>query len=465
MDEKKFIEDAFNSIPKDSQIFITKLTDISDLVKKNLKEKKWSISDLSKAIKKDEKKVYSWLNGISNITLKDITEIESVLNIDIIKIQNGGSLVDAYIKEYQKEQEKMKKNIYKKFIDTIEIDEWEVETDTGWSEIKAIGKTVEYDEWILKTEGGLEIICADTHIIFDEFKNEVFVKDLYEGQTIQTKNGLDQILSVEKSEKKSNMFDLQLNDENHRYYTNGILSHNSMWLYNIACNSANQGKNAVVITVEMGWRKVIKRLGAMRLKIDVDQYSELSKDSIFIKNKINALKNTGNGLFNTENPGKIYVKKFNTGSCTVSDIDNYLTKLQETKGIKVDVVVLDYINLMSADKANKDIATNLYQKGKHLAEGLRYIADKFDLALITATQVDKAVWGANDIKLADIPESKAVAETADSVWAIIRNTEMKKHNKYKLKILKLRDGDHKEEMISFDFHPQFLTIENDILDS
>ena len=41
---------------------------------------------------------------------------------------------------------------------------------------------------------------------------------------------------------------------------------------------------------------------------------------------------------------------------------------------------------------------------------------------------------------------------------------MKKHNKYRLKILKLRDGDHKEETILFDFHPQFLVIENDILE-
>jgi replicative DNA helicase len=238
----------------------------------------------------------------------------------------------------------------------------------------------------------------------------------------------------------------------------------SMWLYNIACNAANMGKNVAIITVEMSQRKVIKRIGAMRLKIDIDEYDEISKDSTFIKNRINLLKNQGNGLFNTENPGKIFVKKFNTGDCNITDIDNYLTKLEEHKCIDIDIVVVDYINLMSVDKLHKDIGSNLYQKGKHLAEGLRYLADKFNLALITATQVDRAVWGANDIKLQDIPESKAVAETADSVWGIIRNTEMKKHNKYRLKILKLRDGDHKEETILFDFHPKYLNIENDIME-
>lgn len=351
----------------------------------------------------------------------------------------------------------------RKFIDTIETDEWQVETDSGWSDIKAIGKTIEYDEWYLKTDN-CELTCADTHIVFDENMNEIFIKDLIVGNKIQTKNGLESVLNVHITGKKSNMFDLQLNDENHRFYTGDILSHNSMWLYNIACNAVNQGKNVAVITVEMSQRKVMKRLGAMRLKIDVDEYDEISKDSTFIKNKINHLKSQGNGLFNTENPGKMFVKKFNTGDCSVVDIDNYITKLEETRGIDLDLIVLDYINLMSVSKMNKDISNNLYLKGKHLAEGLRYIADKFNLALITATQVDRSVWGANDIKLQDVPESKAVAETADTFWAIIRNSEMKKHNKYRLKVLKLRDGDHKEETILFDFHPKFLTIGNDIMD-
>ena len=111
------------------------------------------------------------------------------------------------------------------------------------------------------------------------------------------------------------------------------------------------------------------------------------------------------------------------------------------------MVLVDYINIMSVEDSGNDIRNNLYMKGKHLAEGLRFIADKYNLVMITATQLDRAVWGASDVKLNDIPESKAVAETADTVWAIIRTPSMKKENKYKLKILKLRDGEHKEEQI------------------
>jgi len=37
--------------------------------------------------------------------------------------------------------------------------------------------------------------------------------------------------------------------------------------------------------------------------------------------------------------------------------------------------------------------TMLYLKGKHLAEGLRRLGDKYDICMITATQTDKSVWG------------------------------------------------------------------------
>lgn len=356
---------------------------------------------------------------------------------------------------------KIKMEFERKFIETIDIEDWQIETDTGWSDIKSIGKTIEYEEWILKTIK-CELICADTHIVFKPNFDEVFVKDLKIGDQILTKYGIEEIIDVHKTENKSNMYDLQLNDHNHRFYSNDILSHNSMWLNNIAANAANDGINVLFITLEMSWRKVMKRLGSMRLKINADEYEEKSKDAIFMKQRLNNLKSQVVGsLFNSQ-PGKIFVKKFNTSDCTVTDIDNYIKKFEEVKKLKVGMVVVDYINIMSIEKGF-DITNMLYLKGKHLAEGLRRIADKYDCAVITATQTDKAVWGASDIKLADIPESKAIADTSDSVWGIIRNPEMKRNNVYRLKILKLRDGEHHEEQIRFEFNTKFLTMENEVL--
>ncbi|MFW6009080.1 MAG: DnaB-like helicase C-terminal domain-containing protein [archaeon] len=313
--------------------------------------------------------------------------------------------------------------IERKFIETFDIDDWEVETDTGWSDIKRIGKTIKYEKWILKTKNH-RLECADTHIVFNEDLEEVYVKDLKPNDVILTKSGADIVVSVENTEKKEHMYDLELNDENHRFYSNDILSHNSMWLNNLAVNMVEQGKNILFITLEMPTHKCIKRMGSQRLKIPIDEYDEKSKDSVYMKNKINELKFSNGGVFEKE-IGKLFVKKFPTSSLTVTELDNFIHKFEEVKKIKLDGIIIDYINIMGIEKGH-DISNMLFLKGKHLAEGIRYVADKHNLVAITATQTDKSVWGASDIALKDIPESKAIAETSDVIFGILRNPDMKK---------------------------------------
>lgn len=347
----------------------------------------------------------------------------------------------------------------RKFIETHKVSDYQIKTDNGWVNIHSIGKTIPYDIWHLKTKS-FELKCADKHLVFDKDLETIYVDMLNIGDKIQTKNGLESITFIQKYDLQEHMYDLELDYEsNRRYYTDGILSHNSMWMQNIAVKAADQGANVAFITLEMSSQKCMKRMGSMRLKIPINDYDDKAKNSIFMKNKINKLKSSNGGMFNNK-PGKIFVKKYNTSDCTITDLDNYITKLENSKKLKINMVIVDYINIMAIEKG-LDFANMLFLKGKHLAEGLRYVADKHNLAVITATQTDKAVWGASDIDLRSIPESKAIAETADSVWAIIRNPEMKKNNLYRLKILKLRDGEHKAEQIRFDFNTNFLIMEND----
>ena len=57
---------------------------------------------------------------------------------------------------------------------------------------------------------------------------EVFVKDLKSGDVIMTQDGAEKVTSVEQMEASENMYDVELAENtDHRYYTNGILSHNT----------------------------------------------------------------------------------------------------------------------------------------------------------------------------------------------------------------------------------------------
>ena len=118
----------------------------------------------------------------------------------------------------------------KKFIDSKLLDKYEVLTDSGWVDIKAIHKTIEYNIFILKTEDFI-LECADKHIVFDKDYNEIYVEKLNKGDYIYTENGLQKVLEIIKTENKENMYDLELDEKsNKRYYTNGILSHNTTYV-------------------------------------------------------------------------------------------------------------------------------------------------------------------------------------------------------------------------------------------
>jgi len=238
----------------------------------------------------------------------------------------------------------------------------------------------------------------------------------------------------------------------------------SLWMQNFAIKSADSGYNVLYVTLEMSERKVLKRLGSMRLRIPINDYDTVSKDVELIRKKIKSLGNMkeGGDLFQNK-VGKIYTKFWAAGTATVNDFDNYIQKIQQKKCIKFDLIIVDYITLVAAPKGAAD---NLYTKGKHLAEGLRALGSKYKCPIITGVQVAKDAWNASDITLESVPESKAIAETADTFWAIIRTEEMKRLGIYRFKLLKQRDGDFLKSQIKLNLNSTFLTLENDqFLDS
>lgn len=117
----------------------------------------------------------------------------------------------------------------KKFIESKKIDDYEVFTDTGWVDINAIHKTIEYDICRLVTDK-FELLCADNHIVFKDRKEE-FVINLSKGDMIDSILGPTEVISIESKGVSENMYDLELDFEsNKRYYTNGILSHNTSFI-------------------------------------------------------------------------------------------------------------------------------------------------------------------------------------------------------------------------------------------
>jgi hypothetical protein len=122
----------------------------------------------------------------------------------------------------------LSETVTRKFTDVIDLDdEWEIMTDTGWEPMADVKQTVEYEVWRLELDNGMHIECADNHIVFFDDYSEVFVKDLRPGNLVQTQDGPMAVSSVTQLGRSEHMYDLEVRSENHRFYSNGILSHNT----------------------------------------------------------------------------------------------------------------------------------------------------------------------------------------------------------------------------------------------
>lgn len=121
-------------------------------------------------------------------------------------------------------------DIYKKInnITFIENENIYVDSPEGWVQVTEINETQPYKIWYIKTETGKELYCADNHILFDSLGQEILVKELNIGQHIITKDGFEKIIDMYNYNSSNGMIDLSVNSSEMRYYTNDILSHNTI---------------------------------------------------------------------------------------------------------------------------------------------------------------------------------------------------------------------------------------------
>ena len=135
------------------------------------------------------------------------------------------SLID-YIDYHYIKKEKLIDNY--KTTEEIILNDIEILSDTGYKPLYSITITKPFDIYTIELENRYQLDCADEHRFFGETFNEIYAKDLHIGDYIQTDQGLKKVISIKYSPTKISMCDTCVNDENHRFYSNGILSHNSV---------------------------------------------------------------------------------------------------------------------------------------------------------------------------------------------------------------------------------------------
>jgi replicative DNA helicase len=135
-----------------------------------------------------------------------------------------------------------------------------------------------------------------------------------------------------------------------------------------------------------------------------------------------------------DNVGKLIIKEFPPNTITSQQIASYIKTL-ELKGIKVDAIVLDYINLIKGS-----MNSNLYERIKSASEEVRALSYKFNCPIISATQLNRTGYDVDSPRLDSIGESIGLAATADAIIGITQSDEDKELNIINLHMMKNRFG-------------------------
>ena len=193
----------------------------------------------------------------------------------------------------------------------------------------------------------------------------------------------------------------------------------SIFLGNIAHNIAKEGKNVLLITLEMSELLYARRICSNVTKVPM---KELVGNTPAIKQAIK------------DENGKIFIKEFPPATITANQLKGFIKKFQE-QGIKLDAIVLDYLNLM-----HSTIGNNSYERIKHVTEQVRAMSYLFECPIISATQLNRAGFDQDNPDLATISESIGLAATADVIVSIYQNEEDRELGIIRLGMMKNRYG-------------------------
>jgi replicative DNA helicase len=149
----------------------------------------------------------------------------------------------------------------------------------------------------------------------------------------------------------------------------------SLFLANLGVNWALAGLNVLYVTLELSESLVSMRVDSMISDIPSrDVFKQI--DDVEMKVKMIGKKS-----------GAFQVKYMPSGK-TPNDVRSYIKEYEIKTGKKVDVLLLDYLDLLMPNGA-KISAENLYIKDKYVSEELRNLAMELNCVFVTAAQLNR----------------------------------------------------------------------------
>jgi KaiC/GvpD/RAD55 family RecA-like ATPase len=218
----------------------------------------------------------------------------------------------------------------------------------------------------------------------------------------------------------------------------------SLFLANLGVNWALQGLNVIYLTFELSEGLVSMRLDSMVTGIGTrDIFRNI--DDVELKVKMLEKKS-----------GHLQVKYMPSGK-NCNDIRAYLKEYQVKTGVKPDVLLIDYLDLMMPLSV-KVSPSDLFVKDKYVSEEIRNLAMETQCITVTASQLNRSAVEEIEFDHSHISGGLSKIMTADNVIGIFTSRAMKERGRYQIQFMKTRSSSGVGQKCDLEFNIDTLRI-------
>ena len=218
----------------------------------------------------------------------------------------------------------------------------------------------------------------------------------------------------------------------------------SLFLANLGVNWALQGLNVVYLTLELSEELVSMRMDAMVTGMATrDIFKNI--DDVEMKVKMIGKKS-----------GTYQVKYMPSGK-TANDIRSYLKEYEIKTGRKVDVLLVDYLDLLMPI-SKKISPADLFIKDKYVSEELRNLAVEKNCIFVTAAQLNRGAVEEVEFDHSHISGGLSKIQTADNLFGIFTSRAMRERGRYQIQLMKTRSSSGVGQKIELEFNIDSLRI-------
>ena len=227
-------------------------------------------------------------------------------------------------------------------------------------------------------------------------------------------------------------------------FAGGSGSGKSLVMMNIALNWLSQGLSGVYISLELSEELTSLRTDAMLTNMSTRDIRKNLEDTAL------RVKMTGKKM------GQYRVKALPAQS-NVNAIRAYIKEVQIQTGIKVDFVMIDYLDLVMpvSVKVNPN---DQFIKDKYVSEELRNLAKELGVLLVTASQLNRSAVEEIEFDHSHIAGGISKINTADYVFGIFTSRSMRERGKYQIQCMKSRSSTGVGQKIDLEYNIETMRI-------